>query len=82
MKMNLPNKLTLLRVLHDSVFCVLSFYTDKLGYTGRIIALVSVLCSQLYGSIWTDISPESIIWSPTLESLWIRWRTSCWSARR
>ena len=39
MKMNLPNKLTLLRVLMIPFFVFFLLY-DKLGYTGRIIALV------------------------------------------
>lgn len=39
MKMNLPNKLTLLRVLMIPFFVFFLLY-DKFGYTGRIIALV------------------------------------------
>ena len=39
MKMNLPNKLTLLRVLMIPFFVFFLLY-DKIGYTGRIIALV------------------------------------------
>ena len=81
--MNLPNKLTVLRVLMIPFFVVFLLYDGGARHTWAVsLQLAIFIHGQPDGSVWTEKLPESIIWSPTSESLWIRWRTSCWSVRR
>ena len=72
--MNLPNKLTLLRVVLIPVFVVLLLLEGGQNDTLRIAALI-VFCFASF----TDFLDGEIA---TSESSWTRWRISCWSAPR
>ena len=74
--MNLPNKLTVLRVLMVPFF-VLFMLTDLGGVANKWIALAIFVVASLT-DLWMEKLPENIIWSQILESLWIRLRINCW----
>ena len=74
--MNLPNKLTIFRVILIPFF-VFFLLTDVLGANGDYLALVIFIVASLTDMLDGKL-PESIIWSQTLENLWIRWQISCW----
>lgn len=79
--MNLPNKLTLLRVVLIPVFVVLLLLEGGQNYTLRIAALI-VFCFASF----TDFLDGQIARRNNLvtnfESSWTRLRISCWSAPR
>lgn len=74
--MNLPNKLTVLRVLMVPFF-VLFMLTDLGGAANKWIALAIFVVASLTDLLDGKL-PENIIWSQILESLWIRLRINCW----
>ena len=73
--MNLPNKLTTLRVIMIPFFVFFLLWQNGENHTFRMIALALFIIASL-----TDLLdgrlPESTIWLRTLENLWIRSRTS------
>lgn len=73
--MNLPNKLTMFRVILIPFFIV--FLLVPITPYDKWIALGIFVIASL-----TDLldgkSPENIIWSPISANLWIRWQISCW----
>ena len=70
--MNLPNKLTLLRVFMIPFFVVFML-TDLGGSYGNYISLEIFFAASM-----TDMLDCKIA---ILGNLWIRWRISCWCAR-
>ena len=64
--MNLPNKLTTLRVIMIPFFVFFLLWQNGENHTFRMIAL----------ALFMERLPESTIWLRTLENLWIRSRTS------
>ena len=74
--MNLPNKLTVLRVLMVPFF-VLFMLTDLGGAANKWIALAIFVVASLTDLLDGKL-PENIIWSQILENLWIRLRINCW----
>ena len=89
MKMNLPNKLTILRTVMIPFF-ILFLYTDWFHGYDKIIAAVIFIAASLTDMLDGKIarkynlvtSQGSIIWLPTSVNLWIRWQISCWCVRR
>ena len=70
--MNLPNKLTTLRVIMIPFFVFFLLWQNGENRTFRMIALALFIIASL-----TDLlDGESTIWLRTLENLWIRSRTS------
>ena len=78
--MNLPNKLTVLRVLMVPFF-VLFMLTDLGGVANKWIALAIFVVASLTDLLDGKL-PENIIWSQILESLWIRWQINFLSAQQ
>ena len=73
--MNLPNKLTVLRVLMIPFFVVFML-TDIGGSHGKYISLALFALASL-----TERLPGNTTWLPISGSLWIPWQISFWSAR-
>ena len=78
--MNLPNKLTLCRIILVPVFMIFvsltEFGTETFNATWYLVAGI-VLPLPASPIIWTAIWPASGTWSPTSASLPTRWPTSC-----
>ena len=76
--MNLPNKLTVLRVIMVPFF-VFFMLTDVGGAANKWIALAIFVIASL-----TDMPDGKIARKynlvTNLENLWIRWQISCWYA--
>ena len=74
--MNLPNKLTVMRMILIPffVFFMLAPYFE--GY-GNYIAVAIFIIASL-----TDMLDGKITWLLILGNLWIRWQTNCLSAQR
>lgn len=76
--MNLPNKLTVMRMILIPffVFFMLAPYFEGYGnYIAVAIFIIASLTDMLDGKL-----QESTIWLLILENLWILWQTSCLSA--
>lgn len=77
--MNLPNKLTILRVCMIPFFVAVLLCQGGENQTLRIVADVIFIVASL-----TDLLDGKIArkyhWSPISASLWTRWRTSFWCA--
>ena len=71
--MNLPNKLTTLRVLMIPFFVVFML-TDLGGAYSKYIAVGIFIVACL--TFWTVRLRDSITWSPISENSWIRWQIS------
>ena len=71
--MNLPNKLTLLRVILVPVFMVFAAFgrigTSDYNPTAQLVA--GIIFS------WTATWPAKTTWSPTSASSWTPWPTRC-----
>ena len=74
--MNLPNKLTTLRVIMIPFFVV--FMLADMGRTGDYIALALFCLASLTDFFDGYLARKRIIWLRISASLWIRWRISCW----
>ena len=72
--MNLPNKLTVLRVIMIPFFVVFML-TDLGGQYSNYIALV-IFCGKVLRICWMERSQEKYNSVTNFESLWIRLRTS------
>ena len=79
--MNLPNKLTMMRVVLVPVFMIFAavshygaadFHAAYMLIAGVIFAIASITLRIF----WTATSPARIILSPTSASSWTRWPTS------
>lgn len=77
--MNLPNKLTMMRVVLVPIFMIFAavshygtadFHAAYMLIAGVIFAIASIT------DFWTATSPARIILSPTSASSWTRWPTS------
>ena len=77
--MNLPNKLTLTRIILVPVFMIFVSLTGLDGIVdGTFNAAFYLLAGIVFAAAsWTAIRPASGTWSPTLASLPTRWPTSC-----
>ena len=69
--MNLPNKLTTLRMILVPVFIIV--YLTGYHYVSAVIFIAASLTDFL-----TDIWRGNMISSPISERSWILWRTSFW----
>ena len=78
--MNLPNKLTVLRVIMVPFF-VFFMLTDVGGAANKWIALVLFIVASLTDMLDGRL-PENTIWSLTLENSWIRWQINFLSAQQ
>ena len=76
--MNLPNKLTVLRVCMVPVFVVFMLWNGFGTASKYVAAAIFILASM---TDWLDIWRERTTLSRILENLWIRSRTSCWFAQ-
>lgn len=73
--MNLPNKLTVMRMILIPffVFFMLAPYFEGYGnYIATAIFIIASLTDMLDGKL-----QESTIWLLISENLWILWQTSC-----
>ena len=73
--MNLPNKLTVLRVIlvpFFVVFLLLSKANDSMKWIALALFIIASLTDLLDGQIARKYS-----WSQRSENLWILWRTRC-----
>ena len=78
--MNLPNKLTLTRIILVPVFMVFVSLTQigtEISTLPGIWWQASSLPRPALLIFWTAIWPASGTWSPTLASLPTRWPTNC-----
>ena len=78
--MNLPNKLTLTRIILVPVFMVFvsltQIGTEDFNPAWYLVAGI-IFAAAALPIFWTAIWPASGTWSPTLASLPTRWPTSC-----
>ena len=78
--MNLPNKLTLTRIILVPVFMVFvsltQIGTEDFNPTWYLVAGI-VFAAASFTDFLDAIWPASGTWSPTLASLPTRWPTSC-----
>ena len=74
--MNIPNTLTILRVVLIPFFVIFMSVTDVDKYIALAIFIVASLTDMLDGYL-----ARKIIRLQTLESSWTRWRTNCWCVR-
>ena len=79
MNMNLPNKLTIVRVSLIPFF-VFFMLTDLVGAAGKFVALAIFVIASLTDLLDGQIA-RKYIWSQILGSLWIRWRINFWFVR-
>ena len=75
--MNLPNKLTIIRVCLIPFFVAALLFDHGNNYTMRIVANVLFIVASL-----TDLFDGKIARKYILENSWTRWQTSCWFALR
>ena len=80
MKMNLPNKLTILRTVMIPFF-ILFLYTDWFHGYDKIIAAVIFIAASLTDMLDGKIARKYNLVT-NFGSLWIRWQISCWCVRR
>lgn len=77
--MNLPNKLTMLRVILVPVFMVFAAYsrygTADFNPTFALIAGI-IFAIASFTDFWTAIWRAKTIWSPISASLWTPWPTN------
>ena len=78
--MNLPNKLTVMRVILIPFFVAALLYDNGSSQTMRIVANVIFIVASLT-DLLMEKSPVSIIWSLISVNLWIHWQISCWYVR-
>ena len=71
--MNLPNKLTILRIIMIPFFVLFMLLDGGVSQTYRYIAAVIFIVAS-----FTDLLDGKIA-RPTLENSWTRWQTSFWS---
>ena len=69
--MNLPNKLTVMRVILIPFFVAALLYDNGSSQTMRVVAKCDLYCCQPYRSFCTERSPASTILLQILENLWI-----------
>ena len=75
--MNLPNKLTVVRMIMIIPFVVFMLNTGIAGDASKWIAVSIFIVASL-----TDLLDGKTILLQILENLWILWQTNCLSARQ